>query len=95
MDDKLSRKRRVAKQVAIVRDALRKWDPMGLAPGRMAPADEYDGYAPAIVSLISRGCTVAELSEHLERLRTSDTTVDEPPAAVAERLRAAVSRTDA
>jgi hypothetical protein len=49
---------------------LRRWDPIGVQPGEVAPDDEYDSYAPHIVSLVVQGCSVALLARHLERLRT-------------------------
>ena len=33
------------------------------------PADEYDGYAPHIVSMISQGCSLDQLCAHLESVR--------------------------
>jgi hypothetical protein len=47
---------------------LRLWDPIGVAPGHGAPADEYDSYAPHIVSMVKGGCTIEELAGHLEHL---------------------------
>lgn len=47
---------------------LRRWDPIGVEPGKVAPADEYDSYAPHIVSMVKSGCTVEELATHLEHL---------------------------
>jgi hypothetical protein len=58
-------------QVAKVEEILRRWDPIGV-PGELSmPSDEYDGYAPHIVSMVARGCTLAELCEHLRVLQTS------------------------
>ena len=48
---------------------LRRWDPMDLAPGEFAPEDEYDDYAPQIVSLVSQGCSAEHLLDHLQNLR--------------------------
>jgi hypothetical protein len=53
-----------------VQGILRRWDPIGVQPGELAPADEYDSYAPHIVSLVTQGCSVAQLARHLEELRT-------------------------
>jgi hypothetical protein len=44
---------------------LRRWDPIGVEPGKVAPADEYDSYAPHMVSMVDGGCTVEELASHL------------------------------
>lgn len=63
---------------------------MGLAPGELAPLDEYDGYAPHIVSMVNRGATPAELADHLDGLRTDDTTVSASTASLAGRIVAAV-----
>ena len=56
-----------------VESVLRRWDPIGVLPGPgddMGPMDEYDSYAPQIVSLLSRGATVEAIAEHLEGIRT-------------------------
>lgn len=55
-------------EIRAVETILRQWDPIGVEPGTVAPADEYDSYAPPIVSMVKRGCTVAELAVHLEQL---------------------------
>lgn len=55
-------------QIRSVEALLRNWDPIGLSPGISGPADEYDSYAPHIVSLVKGGCAVSELAEHLESL---------------------------
>lgn len=52
----------------IVESILRRWDPVGVQPGRFAPADEYDRFAPQIVSMVESGCTTEVLSAHLEHL---------------------------
>ena len=56
-------------RIRMVRAILRRWDPMDLAPGEFAPADEYDTYAPHIVSLVAQGCSVEHLLGHLQKLR--------------------------
>jgi len=53
-----------------VEAVLRAWDPIGAAPGEFAPADEYDSYAPHIVSILAGGGSVEELANHLEHIRT-------------------------
>jgi hypothetical protein len=55
-------------KIRIVQGVLRRWDPVGVQPGRFAPADEYDGYAPQIVSLVEGGCSQDALVAHLEQL---------------------------
>jgi hypothetical protein len=54
--------------IRLVEAGLRRWDPIGVEPGSVAPADEYDSYAPRIVSMVKSGCTVDELAAHLEHL---------------------------
>jgi len=58
---------------------LRSWDPIGVEPGSIAPADEYDDYAPHIVSLVLQGCSLEELCEHLEALRVDTIGVKRDP----------------
>lgn len=55
-------------EVRFVEEILRRWDPIGVEPGAVAPADEYDSYAPHIVSMVRGGCTVENLAAHLEHL---------------------------
>ena len=62
-------KRRIMARIHVVEAILRRWDPMDLAPGEFAPKDEYDSYAPHIVSLVAQGCSVEELIGHLRTLR--------------------------
>jgi hypothetical protein len=64
-------------QVRKVEGVLRRWDPIGVLPGECAPADEYDAYAPQIVSLIQRGGSMDQLLAHLSHLRTE--TMGMPP----------------
>ncbi|WP_208599511.1 hypothetical protein [Desulfospira joergensenii] len=64
-----ARKKETMGRIRIVQSILRRWDPMDLAPGDFAPADEYDSYAPHIVSVVARGCPVEDLSAHLRKLR--------------------------
>jgi hypothetical protein len=54
--------------IRIVEAILRRWDPIGVEPGTLGPADEYDNYAPHIVSMVNSGCKVEELASHLENL---------------------------
>jgi hypothetical protein len=62
------RKDRAVASIRIVESILRDWDPIGVKPGVDAPADEYDSYAPHMVSLVANGCTPADLASHLESL---------------------------
>jgi hypothetical protein len=63
-------KRRAMAEVKVVEELLRRWDPIGTRPGEYGPSDEYDGYAPHIVSLVRQGSSQANLTKHLEYLRT-------------------------
>ena len=56
--------------VRVVEQILRRWDPIGVDPGVLAPADEYDSYAPHIVSMLAAGCSVDVLARHLQHIRT-------------------------
>jgi len=68
-DRKRQRKRTEMDRVAKVQEILRRWDPIGIQPGEIAPADEYDSYAPHIVSMVAQDCSRDLLSAHLEALR--------------------------
>ena len=70
MTQNKSQKRRAIAEIRLVEELLRRWDPIGVRPGEAAPSDEYDGYAPHIVSLVQHGCSQAKLTKHLEYLRT-------------------------
>ncbi|MBI5364741.1 MAG: hypothetical protein HZA53_16315 [Planctomycetes bacterium] len=56
-------------RVSRVQGVLRRWDPISVRPGEDAPADEYDGYAPRIVSMVVNGCSRKLLSAHLGVIR--------------------------
>lgn len=68
-DANKTRKKETMTRIRIVQSILRRWDPMDLAPGEFAPADEYDSYAPRIVSIVAQGCSVEDLSGFLRKLR--------------------------
>jgi len=55
--------------VSRVQDILRRWDPLGVRPGEFAPIDEYDSYAPHIVSMVAQRCSLEELCVHLQGIR--------------------------
>ena len=55
-------------KIRAVQEILRRWDPINVAPGTVAPSDEYDSYAPHIVSMVEGGCTIDDLASHLEHL---------------------------
>ena len=66
----LERKRIAMAKVHAVESILRQWDPIGFSTGEASPQDQYDSYAPHIVSLVTTGASVNELASHLSRLRT-------------------------
>jgi len=68
--DKKKLKSTATSEIRAVQEILRLWDPINVGPGSVAPLDEYDGYAPHIVSMVKSGCTIAELAAHLEHLCT-------------------------
>ncbi len=72
-DDKAVRKHDAMRRIALVQEILRGWDPISVDPGNFAPADEYDGYAPHIVSMVAQGCSIDELCRHLEVVRKRGT----------------------
>lgn len=55
-------------EVRLVEGILRRWDPINVQPSVIAPSDEYDSYAPHIVSMVKAGCSVDDLANHLESL---------------------------
>jgi hypothetical protein len=69
-DLKQEQKRAAMDRVIKVQEILRRWDPIGVQPAALAPADEYDSYAPHIVSMVARGCSREHLCAYLETIRT-------------------------
>ena len=65
-----TRKRQATAQIRAVEAVLRRWDPIGVEPGIPGPADEYDSYAPHIVSLVLGGASACDVAVHLDKLRT-------------------------
>jgi hypothetical protein len=81
------RQRQAKQRIAIVGQILREWDPLAIAD--IAPPDEYDNYAPPIVSLVSNGANAWQLAHHLSGLQAETFGVASTPAvnlAVAERI---------
>ncbi len=66
--DKRVLKRSALSEISVVADILRHWDPINVQPGTVGPADEYDSYAPHIVSMVKSGCTIEQLAAHLDHL---------------------------
>jgi hypothetical protein len=78
-DQRKERKRDAMNHVSMVQGILRRWDPIGVSPGKFGPADEYDSYAPHIVSMVAQGCSTEELSRHLEVIRVETIGVEANP----------------
>lgn len=74
--DNKTNKRDPVSRIRLVQGVLRRWDPVGVQPGRFAPAEEYDGYAPQIVSMVEGGCSADALVAHLEHLAVDTMGVD-------------------
>jgi hypothetical protein len=66
--DKQALRDKAMEEIRRVEGILRQWDPINVQPGVLAPSDEYDSYAPHIVSMVAAGCSVDELANHLESL---------------------------
>jgi hypothetical protein len=56
------------------------WDPIGVNDHPDA-VDEYDSYAPGIVSMLARGCSADELDLHLSRIETDSMGLSQTPGA--------------
>ena len=69
-DERGDPKADASQRIATVEDTLRRWDPIGIQPGKSGPNDEYDSYAPHVVSLVASGCSTEQLSQHLGSIRT-------------------------
>ncbi len=67
--DKKQKENAVAR-IRTVEAILRQWDPIGMLPDEGGPKDEYDSYAPHIVSMVQNNCSIAQLTAHLSHLRT-------------------------
>src|SRR5437870_4075979 len=79
-DGRADQKRDAMKSIATVQEILRRWDPIGIQPGKLGPKDEYDGYAPHVVSLVAQGCSFEQLSDHLGIIRTGKIGIEANPA---------------
>lgn len=79
-DNKAARKRDAMERVSTVQEILRRWDPIGVRPGELAPADQYDSYAPHLVSMIAQGCSLEQLCMHLESIRVDTMAVGPDPS---------------
>jgi hypothetical protein len=64
-------RRQVDAAISLACSALREWDPIGVFPNWPdGPVDEYDSYAPHIVTLLRAGANQTEIADELERIRT-------------------------
>lgn len=68
-----ARSRDWSERVRVVEGIIRKWDPLGLRPGAVVPANEYDRYAPPIVSMVLAGASIDALARHLAAIATDST----------------------
>jgi hypothetical protein len=57
-------KREVRSRQNELRTLLNEWDPIGVSPGSVAPADEYDCLLP-ILGWLQRGMTERELADRV------------------------------
>ncbi len=60
--------------IETVKEALRCWGPIGVIESLLEdglPPDEYDGYAPQILSEISNGATAETIAKQLAWIRSS------------------------
>lgn len=81
-------------EVRAAADVLRRdWDPIGAGQMPDLPRDEYDSYAPHVVSMIAHGATDADLAVYLNLLETEviDVASGRDLVIVARKLRAAVA----
>lgn len=75
-----SGKRPAVAQIRAVEAVLRLWDPIGAEPGISGPSDEYDGYAPHIVTIALAGASSHDIALHLGKLRTQSIGLSEDRA---------------
>ena len=65
-------KDRVYEELLGVREILARWDPIGVIDSLDEdglPPDEYDSYAPAIITMLRRGTTQDEIVQHLRLIQ--------------------------
>ena len=58
-----------------VETVLQKWDPIGVIETLKEdglPPNEYDSYAPPILSMLAKGADVEKIAAHLGRIQTVD-----------------------
>lgn len=74
-----SRAKEAKLHIQAIQTILKRWDPMNLEPGEFAPADEYNSYAPHIVSLVAQGYSAEQILDHLQGLRSGMVCMRENP----------------
>ena len=87
-------RRRLRAQIRAAARVLRRdWDPIGGGMIPDLPADEYDDYAPQVVSLIETGATDQAIIAYLQRLEkdTIGASSGSDLVRVAAQLRSAVA----
>jgi len=65
-------KRTERSEIDHIQRVLREWDPIGVQPGQAddsAPLDEYDSYAPEILSRLRGGASSEAIFELLTEIR--------------------------
>jgi hypothetical protein len=63
---------RAGEELLGVRKILARWDPIGVIDSLEEdglPPDEYDSYAPAILTMLRRGTTQDEIVQHLRLIQ--------------------------
>ena len=64
-------RRRLRFAIRAAAEALRKdWDPIGHGKIDVLPQDEYDSYAPRVVSLIESGASDEAIADYLAELES-------------------------
>ena len=64
----------IKSRVTTVEDALRHWDPIGVIDLRLEdglPPNEYDSYAPEILSRLEAGADGKQIAQQLANIRSS------------------------
>ncbi len=72
------RKNQALARIAAAESELRRWDPLDLSG--LAPEDEYDTYAPPIVTLVNEGANAWRIAQHLTALQSEQFGVEPTPA---------------
>lgn len=66
------KKKRTEACLEVIKGALRHWDPIGVIDLLVEdglPDNEYDSYAPGVLSLLEKGKNAEGISNHLAQLR--------------------------